>query len=150
MFATRNPLTSTVFHTALFTKLQYCVVSLNSFSSAKGGFRDFERATLFLFVSFIYLLLMRNPVENRDSANNSTAVSTSISTSTVSPQENKLADLLIDTAKQFDIEKACKNQAYAFILSQGHFESYKEYTRENPSMKWHDNTGVETVKRAIL
>ncbi|OWP81643.1 hypothetical protein BWK63_04995 [Flavobacterium covae] len=32
----------------------------------------------------------------------------------------------------FEIEKNCKNQAYFFILKNGYFEEYVEYTKKNP------------------
>ncbi|MBB1192604.1 hypothetical protein DNC80_02840 [Flavobacterium sp. SOK18b] len=34
--------------------------------------------------------------------------------------------------KAFDLEMRCKNQAYYFILSNGHFENYSKYNEKNP------------------
>lgn len=33
----------------------------------------------------------------------------------------------------FEIEKNCKNQAYLFVLSCGHFEEYREYCKTHPT-----------------
>ena len=35
-------------------------------------------------------------------------------------------------ANDFNIEKACKNQAYFFILENGLFDQYREYVSRNP------------------
>ncbi len=32
----------------------------------------------------------------------------------------------------FEIEKNCKNQVYFFILKNGYFDEYVEYTKSNP------------------
>lgn len=40
-------------------------------------------------------------------------------------------------SEDFEIEKNCKNQAYFFILRNGYFDEYVEYTKINP---------VETVQ----
>lgn len=32
----------------------------------------------------------------------------------------------------FEIEMNCKNQAYFFILNNGYFDEYVEYTKQNP------------------
>lgn len=34
--------------------------------------------------------------------------------------------------KQFNIEKSCKNQAYFFILENGHINEFKEYCERTP------------------
>ena len=34
--------------------------------------------------------------------------------------------------KKYNIEKACKNQAYFFILENGHINEYKEYCARTP------------------
>jgi hypothetical protein len=34
--------------------------------------------------------------------------------------------------KAFNIEKSCKNQAYSFILENGHINDFKEYCARNP------------------
>ncbi|OCB78459.1 hypothetical protein [Flavobacterium crassostreae] len=60
--------------------------------------------------------------------------------------KNKLPDFLKEQLKtidgltkrnnqlsqDFEIEKNCKNQAYFFILQNGYFDEYLEYTKENP------------------
>lgn len=60
--------------------------------------------------------------------------------------KNKLPDFLKEQLKtidgltkrnnqlsqDFEIEKNCKNQAYFFILKNGYFDEYLEYTKENP------------------
>lgn len=34
--------------------------------------------------------------------------------------------------KKFNIEKSCKNQAYLYILENGHINDFKEYCARNP------------------
>ena len=34
--------------------------------------------------------------------------------------------------KDEELERACKNQAYFFILSSGNFDNFKEYDKKNP------------------
>lgn len=34
--------------------------------------------------------------------------------------------------KDFEIEKACKNQVYFFILENGYFDEYVKYSKANP------------------
>lgn len=34
--------------------------------------------------------------------------------------------------KDFEIEKNCKNNAYFFILENGHFDEYVKYNKSNP------------------
>lgn len=46
------------------------------------------------------------------------------------------------TLKGFELEKACKNQAYIFILENGFFDSYKEWSTKNPVEKFKDFHGV--------
>jgi AAA15 family ATPase/GTPase len=60
--------------------------------------------------------------------------------------KNKLPDFLKEQLKtidgltkrnnqlsqDFEIEKNCKNQAYFFILQNGYFDEYLEYTKDNP------------------
>lgn len=43
-------------------------------------------------------------------------------------QANERAEII----KQFNIEKACKNQAYFFILENGHINEFKEYCARTP------------------
>lgn len=45
--------------------------------------------------------------------------------STVQNEVNKLY-------KDGELERACKNQAYCFILSSGNFDSFKEYDKKTP------------------
>lgn len=33
--------------------------------------------------------------------------------------------------KDLDLEMRCKNQAYYFILNNGHFEDFREYSKKN-------------------
>lgn len=54
--------------------------------------------------------------EIRESVNNSSVLSTSNSTKTVSYQE-------------FQTEKDCKNQAYAFIIASGGFNAFSEFCK---------------------
>ena len=43
-------------------------------------------------------------------------------------QANELAEII----KEFNIEKSCKNQAYFFILENGHINEFKEYCARTP------------------
>lgn len=38
--------------------------------------------------------------------------------------------------KQFNIEKSCKNQAYFFILENGHINEFKEYCSRTPRVEF--------------
>lgn len=43
-------------------------------------------------------------------------------------QTNERAEII----KKFNIEKSCKNQAYFFILENGHINKFKEYCARTP------------------
>lgn len=43
-------------------------------------------------------------------------------------QTNERAEII----KKFNIEKSCKNQAYFFILENGHINEFKEYCARTP------------------
>lgn len=38
--------------------------------------------------------------------------------------------------KQFNVEKACKNQTYFFILEKGHLKEFQEYCARNPRLNF--------------
>lgn len=44
--------------------------------------------------------------------------------------------------EKFDFEKACKNQVYLFILENGLFDKYKDWSKENPVEKFSDFHGL--------
>ena len=41
-----------------------------------------------------------------------------------------------DFEKAYNLEKACKNQAYFFILESGNLDAFKEYCAQNPRQKF--------------
>lgn len=42
--------------------------------------------------------------------------------------QKRINSLTVD----FELEKACKNQVYFFILQKGYFDEYAEYSKNNP------------------
>ena len=62
------------------------------------------------------------------------------------PNQDRLPDFLKEQMKtidgltkrnnqlseDFEVEKKCKNQAYFFILENGYFNEYVNYTKSNP------------------
>lgn len=45
---------------------------------------------------------------------------------------NSLQNRVKQLNQDFEIEKACKNQVYFFILEKGYFDEYVKYSKENP------------------
>lgn len=50
----------------------------------------------------------------------------------------------------FEIEKNCKNQAYFFVLSCGHFEEYREYCKTHPTNVDYHSACVDVFRLQTL
>ena len=47
-------------------------------------------------------------------------------------EADRQANERVEIIKKFNIEKSCKNQAYFFILDNGHINEFKEYCAAHP------------------
>jgi hypothetical protein len=57
----------------------------------------------------------------------------------------------LETYKRlFEIEKNCKNQAYFFILSCGHFEEYRGYCKTHPTNVDYHSACVDSIRLQLL
>lgn len=112
------------------------VVSLYSISSAFGGLRKPEGATL-LFALGLIFYKMRRPVKNCSPGNNSTCSATLTA--------NEIAEIrdyhkqfihvvefssIQELIEKFKIEKHAKNQAYYFILENNLLDKFKSHCNE--------------------
>ncbi len=45
---------------------------------------------------------------------------------------NSLQERIDKLNRDFNIEKACKNQVYEFLFKSNHFDEYVEFNKQNP------------------